>query len=170
MLEHQAEFANALRGGREMRERLFDAMERSYAHDFGNGRAGKGLYERLLSAVRAAGSPEATGEFETRFSPFLNPDEKHLNADDFGHLEAITDPEVTTTVQDRPRRKWGKVFALSLAGFLGAFSIGLSVVGMTATEHYYHRSYDTSRQGGGGIRIWNDGPADASRWAQGSGT
>ena len=24
MLEHQAEFANALRGGREMRERLFD--------------------------------------------------------------------------------------------------------------------------------------------------
>ena len=134
MLEHQAEFANALRGGREMRERLFDTMERCYAHDFGNGRAGKGLYERLLSAVRAAGSPEATGEFETRFSPFLNPDKKHLNADDVGHLEAITDPEVTTTVQDRPRRKWGKVFALSLAGFLGAFSIGLSVVGMTASE------------------------------------
>jgi endonuclease YncB( thermonuclease family) len=127
MLEHQAEFANALRGGREMRERLFDTMERCYAHDFGNGRAGKGLYERLLSAVRAAGSPEATGEFETRFSPFLNPDEKHLNADDVGHLAAITDPEVTTTVQDRPRRKWGKVFALSLAGFLGAFSIGFNV-------------------------------------------
>ena len=37
-------------------------------------------------------------------------------------------------MQDRPRREWGKVFALSLAGFLGAFSIGLSVVGMTATE------------------------------------
>jgi hypothetical protein len=63
MLEHQAEFVNALRGGREMRERLFDTMERCYAHDFGNGRAGKGLYERLLSAVRAAGSPAATAEF-----------------------------------------------------------------------------------------------------------
>ena len=127
MLEHQAEFENALRGGREMRERLFDTMERCYAHDFGNGRAGKGLYERLLSAVRAAGSPEATGEFETRFSPFLNPDEKHLNADDFGHVEAITDPEVTTTVQDRPRRKWGKVFALSLAG-------SPSALGLTSSE------------------------------------
>jgi hypothetical protein len=67
MLEHQAEFMNAVRGAREMRELLFETMERCYAHDFGNGRVGKGLYEQLLSAVRAAGSPEAITEFETRF-------------------------------------------------------------------------------------------------------
>jgi len=134
VLEHQAEFVNALRGGREMRERLFDTMERCYAHDFGNGRAGKGFYEQLLSAVRAAGSPEAIKEFETRFSPFLNPHQKHLNAGDVGHLEGITDPEVTTAVQDRPRSEWGRVFALYLAAFLGAFIIGLTVIGMTPTE------------------------------------
>ena len=58
MLEHQAEFVNALRSGK-MRERLFDTMEQYYAHDFGNGRAGKGFYGQLLSAVRAAGSSEA---------------------------------------------------------------------------------------------------------------
>jgi hypothetical protein len=37
VLEHQAEFVNALRSGK-MRERLFDTMEQYYAHDFGNGR------------------------------------------------------------------------------------------------------------------------------------
>ena len=133
MLEHQAEFANAIRSGK-MRERLFDTMEQCYAHDFGNGRAGKEFYEQLLSAVRAAGSPEAIKEFETRFSPFLNPHQKHLNPGDVGHLEGITDPEVTTAVQDRPRSEWGRVFALYLAAFLGAFIIGLTVIGMTPTE------------------------------------
>jgi endonuclease YncB( thermonuclease family) len=133
VLEHQAEFVNALRSGK-MRERLFDTMEQYCAHDFGNGRAGKGFYEQLLSAVRTAGSPEAIKEFETRFSPFLNPHQKHLNAGDVGHLEGITDTEVTTAVQDRPRSEWGRVFALYLAAFLGAFIIGLTVIGMTATE------------------------------------
>jgi endonuclease YncB( thermonuclease family) len=133
VLEHQDEFVNALRSGK-MRERLFDTMEQHYAHEFGNGRAGKGFYEQLLSAVRAAGSPEAIKEFETRFSPFLNPHQKHLNAGDVGHLEGITDPEVTTAVQDRPRSEWGRVFALYLAAFLGAFIIGLTVIGMTTTE------------------------------------
>src|ERR1700731_1933582 len=109
MLEHQAEFENALRGGREMRERLFDTMERCYAHDFGNGRAGKRFYERLLSAVRAAGSPEATGEFETRFSPFLNPDKKHLNADDVGHLEAIGGPPNYLQLQADQRPTEGRL-------------------------------------------------------------
>ena len=66
VLEHQAEFVNALRSGK-MRERLFDTMEQYYAHDFGNGRVGKGFYEQLLSAVRAAGSPEAIKEFELDF-------------------------------------------------------------------------------------------------------
>ena len=133
MLEHQAEFVNALRSGK-MRERLFDTMEQYYAHDLGNGRAGKGFYEQLLSAVRAAGSPEAIKEFETRFFPFLNPHQKQLNAGDVGHPEGITDPEVTTAVQDRPRREFGRVFALYLAAFLGASIIGLTVIGMTATE------------------------------------
>ena len=94
MLEHQAEFVNAIRSSK-MRERLFDAMEQYYSHDFGNGRGGKGFYEQLLLAVRAAGSPEAIKEFEIRFSPFLNPDQKHLNADDVGDLEGITNPELT---------------------------------------------------------------------------
>ena len=133
MLEHQAEFVNALRSGK-MRERLFDTMEQYYAHDFGNGRAGKGFYEQLLSAVRAAGSSEAIKEFETRFSPFLNPHQKHLNAGDVGHLAGITDPEVTTAVQDPPRSERGRASALYLAAFLGAFIIGLTVIGMSATE------------------------------------
>jgi hypothetical protein len=67
-------------------------------------------------------------------SLFLNPHQKHLNAGDVGHPEGITDPEVTTAVQDRPRSEWGRVFALYLAAFLGAFIIGLTVIGMTATE------------------------------------
>ena len=117
-----------------MRERLFDTMEQYYAHDFGNGRAGKGFYEQLLSAVRAAGSSEAIKEFETRFSPFLNPHQKHLNAGDVGHLAGITDPEVTTAVQDPPRSERGRASALYLAAFLGAFIIGLTVIGMSATE------------------------------------
>ena len=133
MLEHQAEFVNALRSGK-MRERLFDTMEQYYAHDFGNGRAGKGFYEQLLSAVRAAGSSEAIKEFETLFSPFLNPHQKHLNAGDVGHLAGITDPEVTTAVQDPPRSERGRASALYLAAFLGAFIIGLTVIGMSATE------------------------------------
>jgi hypothetical protein len=37
-------------------------------------------------------------------------------------------------VQDRPRSEWGRVFALYLAAFLGAFIIGLTVIGVTATE------------------------------------
>jgi hypothetical protein len=133
VLEHQAEFVNAIRSSK-MRERLFDAMEQYYSHDFGNGRVGKGFYEQLLLAVRAAGSPEAIKEFEIRFSPFLNPDQKHLNADDVGDLEGITNPELTAAVQDRPRSEWDRVFAPYLAAFLGALIIGLSAIGMTATE------------------------------------
>jgi hypothetical protein len=116
---------------RSQRRRPVQSTIRTSAHDFGNGRAGKGFYEQLLSAVRAAGSPEAIKEFETRFSPFLNPHQKHLNAGDVGHLEGITDPEVTAAVQDRPRSEWGTLY---LAAFLGAFIIGLTVIGMTATE------------------------------------
>ena len=37
-------------------------------------------------------------------------------------------------MQDRPRSEWGRVFARYLAAFLGAFIIGLTVNGMTATE------------------------------------
>jgi hypothetical protein len=132
VLEHQAEFVNALCSGK-MRERLFDAMEQHYARDFGNGRAGKGFYEQLLSAVRAAGSPEAIKEFETRFSPFLDPHQKHLNASDVGHPVGITNPELTTVVH-RPCRDWGTMFALYLAALLAAFIIGLKVIGMTVTE------------------------------------
>src|SRR5689334_7449562 len=104
MLEHQVEFVNALRSDKR-REKLFDAMEQYYAHDFGNGRVGKGFYEQLLLAIRGAGPPEAIKDFETRFSPFLNPNEKHLNAGDVRDLEGITNPEVTRSTQDRPRSK-----------------------------------------------------------------
>ena len=133
MLEHQVEFVNALRSDKQ-RERLFDAMEQYYAHDFGNGRMGKGFYEQLLLAIRGAGSPEAIKEFETRFSPFLNPNQKHLNADDVPDLEGITNPELTTSMQDRPRGESHRVFAPYLAAFLGAFIIGLRVIVMTVTE------------------------------------
>ena len=37
-------------------------------------------------------------------------------------------------MQDRPRSERGRAFALYLAAFLGAFIIGLTVIGMSATE------------------------------------
>jgi hypothetical protein len=145
-------------------------MEQYYAHDLGNGKAGKGFYEQLLSAVRAAGSPEAIKEFETRLFPFLNPHQKQLNAGDVGHLEGITDPEVTTAVQDLPRRESGRVFALYLAAFLRCVHHWVYRYRNDRDRAVnYVRSFDTSREGGG-IRIWIDDPADASRWRQGSGT
>jgi endonuclease YncB( thermonuclease family) len=131
VLEHQDEFVNALRSDKH-REQLFDAMERYYAHDFGNGRIGKKFYEHLLLAVRGAGSPGAAKEFETRFSPFLNRKQKDLEANAVNNIEAITQPELTTPMQDRPLRERHRVLAPYLVAF--AFMIGLGVIGMIVAE------------------------------------
>jgi len=131
VLEDQVEFVNALRNDKQ-RKQLFDAMERYYAQDFGNGRIGKGFYEQLLLAVRGAGSPEAIKEFESRFSPFLNPNLKHLNADDVRDLEGITNPELITPMPDRTLRERHRVLAPYLVAF--AFIIGLGVIGMIVAE------------------------------------
>ena len=73
VLEHHAIFVNALRGGHEIRKRIFDVIEQHHANDFRDGREGVELYEELLSALRNSGMPDVVKEFERRFAPLLNP-------------------------------------------------------------------------------------------------
>src|SRR6185369_93420 len=82
VLEHQSAFMEALRGGRQMRKRIFDTLEQHHTHDFGNSRLGPRLYEDLLSAVRESGAAEAVKEFENRFLPLVNTDPARDNAHD----------------------------------------------------------------------------------------
>jgi hypothetical protein len=139
-------FANALRGGDEIRRRIFDTIEQHHAHEFGNGRAGIEFYEKLLYALRDAGMPEVMKEFERRFSPLLSPSPLHSNAH-LGPRKGMTDQalDVTTVLHhrplikefpllsppplsnaDRPRRDWGRMFILYVAAFFGSFIILLS--------------------------------------------
>jgi hypothetical protein len=110
---------HALRDSRAVRERIFDTIEQYHADDFGNGRLGKGLYEDLLSAVRASGVPEAAQEFEERFSPYLNPDRKR------GEPEAA-----------KGRRRVGRGLLAVLCGVavLGALIVGFIAFKKTASE------------------------------------
>jgi hypothetical protein len=117
--EHQAAFMNSLREGRAMRERIFDTIEKRHAHDFGNGRLGKGFYEDLLSAVRDSGAPGAAEEFEKRFLPYLNPDRARSKPD---------------TLEDRSRGGWGLASVLCVSAVLGAVIVGFTAFKMTASE------------------------------------
>jgi hypothetical protein len=117
--EHQAAFMHALRDGRAMRERIFDTIEQHHADDFGNGRLGKGLYEDLLSAVRDSGVPEAAEEFEERFFPYINPDQKRGEPD---------------TTKDRWRVGWGLAGVLCVAAVLGALVLGFNGFKFNASE------------------------------------
>jgi hypothetical protein len=98
VLQHRAVFVNALRGGDEIRRRIFDTIEEHHAHEFGNGRAGIELYEELLSALRDGGMPDVMKEFERRFFPFLSPSSAHSNA----HLH----PRAEMTDQDQDVIRW----------------------------------------------------------------
>jgi hypothetical protein len=104
VLEHRAIFVNSLRSSSdETRWRIFDNIERHYAHAFANGRAGIDLYEGLLSALRDSGMPEITKEFERRFSPLLSPS-PHTASQKLGPREEMTDHDldVTTVLHLRP--------------------------------------------------------------------
>jgi hypothetical protein len=65
MLEHQAEFVNALRGGREMREPLFDTMERCYAPSSVDGRDRKDAPKMSLLCKQI--QKERASDFVTQY-------------------------------------------------------------------------------------------------------
>jgi len=72
MLEHRDAFMETLRAGPELRRRVFESLEQRFGQDFGNGRAGKHLYETLHAAVADADVPDALTEFERRFLPLVD--------------------------------------------------------------------------------------------------
>ena len=112
VLESHAVFVNALRGGHEIRTRIFDVIEQYHANDFGDGMAGIQLYEELLSALRDSGMPEVVKEFERRFAPLLK----------------------LTAVRHRRRLDWSRMAILYADVFVGTFILAVSVVRMTATD------------------------------------
>jgi hypothetical protein len=131
--EYQAAFTDALRGGRQMRKRVFDTIEQRHGDDFANGKVGIGLYENLLEAVRESRAPEAIEEFESRFFPLLNPDRPRRNAD-VARAEDLTDQDPTIAVKARRRTGWGGISVACLALLLGAFILGFNALKMTASE------------------------------------
>jgi hypothetical protein len=134
LLNHQSEFMEMLRGGREMRKRIFDTLEQRHAHDFGNGKEGMKLYEDLLSAVRDAGVPEAEEEFENRFLPLLNPDQLRDGVD-FGPAKEMPRQDRMTAVEDRRGIGWDWISALCVAAIIvGALILGFNALKMSTAE------------------------------------
>jgi len=131
VLEHHAVFVNALRGGHEIRKRIFDVIEQYHAKDFRDGREGVELYEELLSALRNSGMPDVVKEFERRFAPLLNPHAPRGNGK-LGPQKKMTDKNVLAAVRDRRRR--GRMAMLYVAAFVGTFIIAVSILRMTTTE------------------------------------
>jgi len=129
VFEHQAAFVDMLRVGRDMRKRMFDTLEERHADDFGSGKAGRKLYDDLLSAVRDAGVPEAVTEFESRFLPLLT--RKRQQAD--AQPGFATDLDLMSGAQARWRAGW--VWLWSLAGAVviaGALFLGYNYLKTTA--------------------------------------
>ena len=129
MFEHQAAFVDMLRVGRDMRKRMFDTLEERHADDFGSGKAGRKLYDDLLSAVRDAGVPEAVTEFESRFLPLLT--RKRQQAD--AQPGFATDLDLMSGAQARWRAGW--VWLWSLAGAVviaGALFLGYNYLKTSA--------------------------------------
>jgi hypothetical protein len=131
--EYQAAFTDALRGGRQMRKRLFDTIEQRHVHDFADGRVGTRLYEHILSAVRESRVPEAIEEYETRFFPLLNADPPPRRAD-IGSPEDIAGEDLAIAVRARRPTAWGGIFAVCLAALFGAFILAFGAFKMTAEE------------------------------------
>jgi len=130
VFEHQAAFVDMLRVGRDMRKRMFDTLEERHADDFGNGKAGRRLYDDLLSAVRDAGVPEAVTEFESRFLPLLN--RKRPQAD--AQPGFATDLDLDR-MSAAPRWRTGWVWLWSLAGAVviaGGLFLGYNYLKTTA--------------------------------------
>jgi hypothetical protein len=131
VFEHQAAFVDMLRVGRDMRKRMFDTLEERHADDFGNGKAGRRLYDDLLSAVRDAGVPEAVTEFESRFLPLLNKKRPHAAA----QPGFAADLDVMSGARGRWRAGW--VWTWSLAGAVaiaGALFLGYNYLKTTTGQ------------------------------------
>jgi hypothetical protein len=133
VLEHHAVFVNALRGGHEIRKRIFDVIEQYHAKDFRDGREGVELYEGLLSALRNSGMTDVVQEFERRFAPLLNPHAPRGNGK-LGSQKKMTDKNVLAAVRGRRRLDWGRMAMLYVAAFVGTFIIAVSILRMTTTE------------------------------------
>ena len=133
VLEHQSAFMEALRGGRQMRKRIFDTLEQHHTHDFGNSRLGPRLYEDLLSAVRESGAAEAVKEFESRFLPLVNTDPARDNAHDDVSGE-LTKAVRATAARDRKLSSWIGVSVVLTITTLTAFIIGFKGLKITPAE------------------------------------
>jgi hypothetical protein len=134
VFEHQAAFTEMLRVGRDMRKRMFDTLEERHAQDFENGKAGRKLYEDLLSAVRDAGVPEAVTEFESRFLPLLNRDRPQGDEEsDFSG--GVTDRDRMLAAEDRRGGGWVWIWSLAVAAVItGALFFGYSFLKVTASK------------------------------------
>ena len=115
MLVHQNAFIDTLRGGQEMRKRIFDVLAQRHSHDFGNGGAGVRYYETLLAIVREAEIPEAVEEFQHRFHPLLNRDRSPGRADSGPSREMLD-----RTKEDRRSGAWGWMAAVGAVVIVGA--------------------------------------------------
>lgn len=134
MFEHQSAFTEMLRVGRDMRKRMFDTLEERHAQDFENGKAGRKLYEDLLSAVRDAGVPEAVTEFESRFLPLLNRDRPQGDAES-GFSGGVTDRDRMLAAEDRRGGGWVWIWSLAVAAVItGALFFGYGFLKVTASK------------------------------------
>jgi hypothetical protein len=114
-----------------MRGRMFDTIEQRHAYDFSDGEVGKRFYEDLLSAVRDCGDTQAAEEFESRFSPLLDPDHPRRDA------EIGLGEEITKEDRRDPgwRGGWGWVPAVSGAAILlVALFLGFSAMRMKTAD------------------------------------
>jgi hypothetical protein len=135
VLEHQSAFMEALRGGRQMRKRIFDTLEQHHTHDFGNSRLGPRLYEDLLSAVRESGAAEAVKEFESRFLPLVNTDPARDKAEADDDVSAeLTKAVRATAARDRKRGNWIGVSVVLTITTLTALIIGFKGLKITPAE------------------------------------
>jgi len=134
VFEHQSAFTEMLRVGRDMRKRMFDTLEERHAQDFENGKAGRKLYEDLLSAVRDAGVPEAVTEFESRFLPLLNRDRPQGDAES-GFSGGVTDRDRMLAAEDRRGGGWVWIWSLAVAAVItGALFFGYGFLKVTASK------------------------------------
>jgi hypothetical protein len=134
VFEHQAAFTEMLRVGRDMRKRMFDTLEERHAQDFENGKAGRKLYEDLLSAVRDAGVPEAVTEFESRFLPLLNRD-RPQGDEESGFSGGVTDRDRMIAAEDRRGGGWVWIWSLAVAAVItGALFFGYSFLEVSMSK------------------------------------
>ena len=120
MFQHQSAFEEALRGGRQMRHCMFNAIEQNHTKDFRDPSVGPGLYKNLLSAVRDSGAAEAIQEFESRFLPLVN--SKQPNKDP------------VRAVADRGRGRWVGISVVLAVASLAALIAGLKTLKIAAAE------------------------------------